>query len=177
MSAVVTIRRDVQQVTDLVFPHHECKRAIAEAITGKPFVKHWVHTGVVTYAGEKMSKSHGNLIFVRDVLRSCEPSVLRLALMSHHYRSGFEWDNSTLVPARELLSRLRSAIAGGAGADPQPYLAEVRAALDDDLDVPRAVNAVTHLADSISQGGRNETAVKGLHTCCDILEIDLCTPT
>jgi len=41
--------------TDLVFPHHECKRAIVEAITGKPFVKHWVHTGVVTYAGEKMS--------------------------------------------------------------------------------------------------------------------------
>ena len=159
--------------TDLVFPHHECKRAIAEAFTEKPFVKHWVHTGVVTYAGEKMSKSLGNLVFVGDVLRSCEPTVLRLALMSHHYRSGFEWDTSMLEPARELLSRLRSAIAGGAGADPRPYIAEVRAALDDDLNAPRALNAVTDLADSISHGGSNQTAVKGLLKCCTILGIDL----
>ncbi len=159
--------------TDLVFPHHECKRAIVEAITAKPFVKHWVHTGVVTYAGEKMSKSLGNLVFVGDVLRSCEPTVLRLALMSHHYRSGFEWDTSMLEPARELLSRLRSAIAGGAGADPRPYIAEVRAALDDDLNAPRAVNAVTDLADSVGHGGSNQTAVKGLLKCCTILGIDL----
>jgi len=159
--------------TDLVFPHHECKRAIVEAITGKPFVKHWVHTGVVTYAGEKMSKSFGNLVFVGDVLRSCEPTVLRLALMSHHYRSGFEWDTSMLEPASELLSRLRSAIAGGAGADPRPYLAEVRAALDDDLNAPRAVNAVTDLADSISEGGSDKSAGDGVLTCCNILGIDL----
>jgi L-cysteine:1D-myo-inositol 2-amino-2-deoxy-alpha-D-glucopyranoside ligase len=76
--------------TDLVFPHHECKRAIAEVITGKPFVKQWVHTSVVTYAGEKMSKSLGNLVFVRDILQSWEPVVLRVALMSHHCRNGFE---------------------------------------------------------------------------------------
>lgn len=159
--------------TDLVFPHHEGKRAIVEAITGKPFVRHWVHTGVVTYAGEKMSKSLGNLVFVGDVLRSCEPMVLRIALMSHHYRSGFEWRSSMLEPSRQLLCRLRSAAAGEAGADPRPYIAEVRAALDGDLDVPRALRAAADLARSISQGGGDPTAVEGLLTCCNILGIDL----
>lgn len=78
-----------------------------------------------------------------------------------------------LEPASELLSRLRSAIAGGAGADPRPYLAEVRAALDDDLNAPRAVNAVTDLADSISEGGSDKSAGDGVLTCCNILGIDL----
>jgi L-cysteine:1D-myo-inositol 2-amino-2-deoxy-alpha-D-glucopyranoside ligase len=159
--------------TDLVFPHHECKRAMVEAVTAKQFVKHWVHTGVVTYAGEKISKSLGNLVFVGDVLGSCEPMVLRLALMSYHYRRGFEWHHSMLEPAKKLLCNLRSAISGEAGADPRPYIAEVRAALDDDLDVPRAVTAVAGLADSINRGGSDQTAVEGLRTCCAILGIDV----
>ena len=158
---------------DLVFPHHECKRAISEAVTGGPIVKHWVHTAVVNYAGEKMSKSLGNLVFVGDVLRSCEPMVLRLALMSHHYRDGFEWDESRLKPARDLLARLRAAMTGRGGADPRPYVAEVRSALDDDLDVPRALRAVAELAASIDQGGTDESAAQGMLTCCGILGIDL----
>jgi L-cysteine:1D-myo-inositol 2-amino-2-deoxy-alpha-D-glucopyranoside ligase len=158
---------------DLVFPHHECKRAIGEAVTGEPFVKHWVHTAVVNYAGEKMSKSLGNLVFVGDILRSSEPMVLRLALMSHHYRVGFEWDPSMLNPAREFLAKLRSAVTGRGGADPRPYVTEVRAALDDDLNVPRGLSAVADLATSISQGGTDESAVEGVLTCCRILGIDL----
>jgi L-cysteine:1D-myo-inositol 2-amino-2-deoxy-alpha-D-glucopyranoside ligase len=158
---------------DLVFPHHECKRAIGEAVTGEPFVKHWVHTAVVNYAGEKMSKSLGNLVFVGDILRSSEPMVLRLALMSHHYRNGFEWDASMLNPAREFVAKLRSAVTGRGGADPRPYVTEVRAALDDDLNVPRGLSAVADLATSISQGGTDESAVEGVLTCCRILGIDL----
>ena len=161
--------------TDLIFPHHECKRAIVEAVTAKPFVKQWVHTGVVTYAGEKMSKSLGNLVFVGDVLSSCEPMVLRLALMLYHYRRGFEWHHSMLQPARELVGKLRSAIARQAGADPRPYIAEVRAALDDDLDVPRAVTAVARLAESLNRGGSDQTAVEGLRTCCALLGLDVST--
>jgi L-cysteine:1D-myo-inositol 2-amino-2-deoxy-alpha-D-glucopyranoside ligase len=159
--------------TDLVFPHHECKRSIAEVITGKPFVKHWVHTSVVTYAGEKMSKSLGNLVFVRDILQSCEPMVLRVALISHHYRNGFEWSPTTLNPAREVVARLRAAMAGHGGADPRPFIAEVRAALDDDLNAPRALRAVTDLADSINRGGSDEAAIEGLRTCCGVLGIEL----
>jgi L-cysteine:1D-myo-inositol 2-amino-2-deoxy-alpha-D-glucopyranoside ligase len=158
---------------DLVFPHHECKKAIVESITGRVFVKHWVHAAVVNYAGEKMSKSVGNLVFVGDVLRSHEPMVLRLALLSHHYRNGFEWDASMLKPAGELLATLRSAVTGRAGADPRPYVAEVRSALDDDLDVPRALRAVAELAASIDQGGTDESAAQGMLTCCGILGIDL----
>jgi L-cysteine:1D-myo-inositol 2-amino-2-deoxy-alpha-D-glucopyranoside ligase len=89
--------------TDLVFPHHECKRAIVEAITGEPFVRHWVFTGVVTCAGEKMSKTLGNLVFVGEFLRCCVPMVLRIAVMSHNCRSGFEWHNSMLEPSKQLL--------------------------------------------------------------------------
>ncbi len=89
------------------------------------------------------------------------------------YRSGFERDQSILEPAREVLSRLRAAIAGRSGADPRLHIAEVHAALDDDLNAPRAVNAVSDLADSISQGGSNESAVEEPLTCCDILGIDL----
>lgn len=159
--------------TDLVFPHHECKRAIAEVITGKPFVKQWVHTSVVTYAGERMSKSLGNLVFVRDILQSWEPLVLRVALMSQHYRNGFEWSPTVLNPAREFVARLRSATAGHGGADPRPYIAEVRAALDDDLNAPRALRTVTDLADSINRGGSDKTAIEGLLTCCSILGIEL----
>jgi L-cysteine:1D-myo-inositol 2-amino-2-deoxy-alpha-D-glucopyranoside ligase len=158
---------------DLVFPHHECKRAIAEAVTGEQFVKHWVHTAVVNYAGEKMSKSLGNLVFVGDILRSPEPMVLRLALMSHHYRNGFEWDASMLKPAREFLAKLRSAVTGRGGADPRPFVTEVRAALDDDLNVPRALSAVADLAAGINQGGRDASAVQGVITCCNLLGIDL----
>jgi len=158
---------------DLVFPHHECKRAIGEAVTGEPFVKQWVHTAVVNYAGEKMSKSLGNLVFIGDTFRSSEPMVLRLALMSHHYRDGFEWDASMLNPAREFLAKLRSAVTGRGGADPRPYVAEMRAALDDDLNVPRALSAVADLATSINQGGTDESAIQGLLTCGSILGVDL----
>jgi L-cysteine:1D-myo-inositol 2-amino-2-deoxy-alpha-D-glucopyranoside ligase len=158
---------------DLVFPHHDCKRAIGEALTGEPFVKHWVHTAVVNYAGEKMSKSLGNVVFVGDVLRFHEPMVLRLALMSHHYRDGFEWDWSMLKPAAELLSKLRSAIEGRGGADPRPYVAKVRAALDDDLNAPEALGAVVDLAVSIEQGGADQRAMDGVRQCCDLLGIDL----
>jgi L-cysteine:1D-myo-inositol 2-amino-2-deoxy-alpha-D-glucopyranoside ligase len=99
--------------------------------------------------------------------------VLRLALMFSHYRRGFEWHHSMLEPARELLCKLRSAIAGEAGADPRPYVAEVRAALDDDLDAPRAVTAVAGLAESINRGGSDQTAVEGLRTCCALLGLDV----
>ena len=76
---------------DLVFPHHECETAQSESVTGKTFVRHWFHVGMVGLDGTKMSKSLGNLVFVGDLLKEWEPVAVRLALLEHHYRADWEW--------------------------------------------------------------------------------------
>ncbi len=131
--------------TDLVFPHHECERAQSEAATGEPFVRHWMHVGMVAKDGEKMSKSLGNLVFVDDLRKEWDPRAIRLAIIGHHYRPGWSWHDE-LMPA--AAARLEA--WGAAAADPRPragaggdrLLAEVRAALDDDLDTPASVAAI-----------------------------------
>ncbi|MGH9104436.1 MAG: cysteine--tRNA ligase, partial [Acidimicrobiales bacterium] len=123
--------------SDLVFPHHECEAAQSEAATGETFVRHWLHTGMVFYQGAKMSKSLGNLVFVRHLLDKWEPAVVRLAVLGHHYRSEWPWEDGLLGQAAHRLSRWRG--EGGAGARRGSGAAgdvmdEVRAALDNDLD-------------------------------------------
>ena len=95
--------------TDLIFPHHECEIAQSESLTGEPFARHWMHSAMVSYEGEKMSKSLGNLVFVSDLLKTADPRAIRLALMRHHYRSGFEWYDTDLDEAIALLHRLLAA--------------------------------------------------------------------
>ena len=146
--------------SDLIFPHHECETAQSEAATGELFVRHWVHTGMVRYEGTKMSKSLGNLVFVRDLLKTWDPAAIRLAVLAHHYRSDWDWHEQLLPEAVTRLSRWRAAIANSAGCRAGPprgttaqgteggVLAEVRAALDDDLDTPRALAAIDAAAGS-----------------------------
>jgi L-cysteine:1D-myo-inositol 2-amino-2-deoxy-alpha-D-glucopyranoside ligase len=130
---------------DLVFPHHECETAQSESVTGRPFVRHWLHVGLVGLDGMKMSKSLGNLVFVSDLLKRGEPAAIRLALMDHHYRSDWEWSDDELSRAGDRLSRWRSA-----GVDPiggslsevevdDPVLIGTGLCLDDDLDTPTAL--------------------------------------
>ena len=95
--------------TDLIFPHHECEVAQSESVTGEPFARHWVHSAMVSYEGEKMSKSLGNLVFVSDLLKTADPRAIRLALMRHHYRAGFEWHDTDLDEGTALLHRLLAA--------------------------------------------------------------------
>ena len=128
--------------TDLIFPHHESERAQSEAATGEPFVRHWMHQAMVRMDGEKMSKSLGNLVFVSDLRKEWEPAVIRLLIVAHHYRRAWEWDDLLPVHAAERLARWRSA-GPGDGA-----LAEVRAALDDDLDTPAAIAAIDASAEA-----------------------------
>ncbi len=122
--------------TDLIFPHHECEAAQSEAATGQTFVRHWMHVGLVRLGGEKMSKSLGNLVFVSDLLKDWEPAAVRLALLGHHYRESWEWDDGDMPVANSRLERWRKSGAGDAG------LAAVQAALDDDLDTPAALAAI-----------------------------------
>jgi L-cysteine:1D-myo-inositol 2-amino-2-deoxy-alpha-D-glucopyranoside ligase len=159
--------------SDLVFPHHECEKAQSEAATGEPFVKHWMHCGVVTMAGEKMSKSLGNIVFIRDLLGKYEGAAIRLALMRHHYRAGYEWQPDELSRAQAYLNRLRAAATGVAGADPRPYRARVEAALDDDLDVPTALAEIDALAASILAGGPDRRAPSALADILSLLGLDL----
>ena len=121
---------------DLIFPHHECETAQSEAVTGRPFARHWLHVGLVGLDGSKMSKSLGNLVFVRDLLKEWEGAAVRLALLAHHYREDWEWRNTDMPAAAERLERWRSAKRG---ADGQAGLAAVRDHLDDDLDAPGAL--------------------------------------
>jgi L-cysteine:1D-myo-inositol 2-amino-2-deoxy-alpha-D-glucopyranoside ligase len=124
--------------TDLIFPHHECERAQSEAATGEPFVKHWMHTALISKDGAKMSKSLGNLVFVDKLRTEWDPMVIRLGLVEHHYRTEWEWDDDLMPRNADRLARWRAAADGA----PSSVLDEVRERLDDDLDTPGAVAAI-----------------------------------
>ena len=97
---------------DLIFPHHENEIAQSEAATGKPFVRYWVHNGFVNIEHEKMSKSLGNILSIRDLLREYHPEALRLFLLSNHYRSPVDFSPQNMVEARANLERFYSALQG-----------------------------------------------------------------
>jgi L-cysteine:1D-myo-inositol 2-amino-2-deoxy-alpha-D-glucopyranoside ligase len=126
--------------TDLIFPHHECERAQSEAATGETFVRHWMHVGMVCKDGEKMSKSLGNLVFVDQLREQWDPRAIRLAIIEHHYRESWSWDDDLMPRAATRLDHWLG--AAGKGGATSKALAEVRSALDDDLDAPRALTAV-----------------------------------
>lgn len=121
---------------DLIFPHHECEQAQAEAATGQPFVRHWMHAAMVRKDGAKMGKASGNLVFIADLREKYDPMAIRLALISNHYRDGWEWSEDVMERAVERLDRWRARGSGRAA------LEEVREALDEDLDTPVAVEAM-----------------------------------
>ncbi|HEX6238090.1 MAG TPA: cysteine--tRNA ligase [Acidimicrobiales bacterium] len=123
---------------DLVFPHHECEAAQSEAATGEPFVRHWMHQAMVRLDGEKMSKSLGNLVFVSELRKQYDPRAIRLAIVTHQYRTSWSWTDKLMPEAVDRLERWQSATAGDGTAG----LDLVRAALDDDLDTPAAVRAL-----------------------------------
>lgn len=94
---------------DLIFPHHENERAQSEAYLGEsPWVKYWLHTGYLTIEGEKMSKSLGNIIVLRDAIKEWGSGTLRLWFLSGHYRKQLEYSQSSLQKARRLLQRIES---------------------------------------------------------------------
>jgi L-cysteine:1D-myo-inositol 2-amino-2-deoxy-alpha-D-glucopyranoside ligase len=130
--------------TDLIYPHHECERAQSEAATGEPFVRHWMHTALIGKDGQKMSKSLGNLVFVDALRKEWDPMAIRVAIVEHHYRTEWEWDDDLMPRSAKRLDAWRGT-PGGTGGD--GVLTEVRAALDDDLDTPRAAAAIDDAVD------------------------------
>ena len=138
---------------DLVFPHHESEIAQSEGAAGhEPFVRFWMHTAMVYYEGEKMSKSLGNLIMVRDLLEDWSPDALRLYMAGHHYREPWPHDDEELAAAEQLAQKLRQAVSvagdGDTHIDPTMAQSAFVKAMDDDLNTPRAIKALEQLADA-----------------------------
>jgi cysteinyl-tRNA synthetase len=90
---------------DLIFPHHENEIAQSEAATGKPFARYWIHNGFVNINREKMSKSLGNILTIKEILKEWHPEVLRLFFLSHHYRSPVDYSEDSLREAKTGLDR------------------------------------------------------------------------
>ncbi len=101
---------------DLIFPHHECEAAQSESATGEPFVRHWMHQAMVRMDGEKMSKSLGNLVFVSELRKTYEPGAIRLAVLAHHYRESWEWNDAIMPEAAARVAQWRRRGRGRRGA-------------------------------------------------------------
>ena len=142
---------------DLVFPHHEMSASHGSVARSTwPFACTYVHSGMVGLDGQKMSKSLGNLELVSRLVAGGEdPMAIRLALLSQHYRSDWEWTPALLVEARARLDAWRSAVAMPAGPSADLLLADVRALLAEDLQAPAALDHVDAWASDTS------TAVPG----------------
>lgn len=130
--------------SDLMFPHHEMGAVEAQRITGEtPFADFYVHSGMVSWQGHKMSKSRGNLVFV-SVLRAegVDPMAIRLALLAHHYRSDWAWTPQGLEGAQQRLEAWRRAAHRSTGPDAGDLLDQMRGHLARDLSTPAILDAV-----------------------------------
>ena len=136
---------------DLVFPHHENEIAQSTcAHGGRPFARHWVHNGYITVEGEKMSKSLGNFLTLRDVLKKHHGECVRLALLGVHYKKPLDWSDGVLEQARRALEkwyRLLLDARPGAAADADPAVTE---ALCDDMNTPQAIARLHEIAHAAS---------------------------
>lgn len=157
--------------SDLAFPHHEMSAAEALVATGERFAKAFVHAGMVGLDGEKMSKSKGNLVLVSKLReQGVDPMAIRLVLLANHYRSDWMWTDELLTQAQSRLQTWRDACALDAGQSALPVLAEVRAALADDLDAPRALSAIDAWASaSLAIDGDDADAPVLVRDLCDAL--------
>ena len=144
---------------DLVFPHHECEIAQAESATAQsPFVRFWLHAAMVHHEGEKMSKSLGNLIMMRDLLRSWSPDAIRLYLAQHHYRETWSHNLEELEQAEGLARKLRQAVTiedgKGVPFDLSWLQTTLTQAMEDDLDTPTALKALGRAAEEVLAASR-----------------------
>jgi L-cysteine:1D-myo-inositol 2-amino-2-deoxy-alpha-D-glucopyranoside ligase len=133
--------------SDLLFPHHEMSSSHARLLDDGEAARVHVHTGMVGLDGEKMSKSLGNLVLVSRLREDgVDPMAVRLAILAHRYRDDWDWTDAGLREAQERLDRWRRAVSGNGGPTADGLLADLRAAVADDLDTPRALALVDEWA-------------------------------
>ncbi len=170
---------------DLVFPHHENEIAQSESFTGvKPFVKYWLHNGLVQLGEEKMSKSLGNLIPLKEALARYSADAIRIFILSSHYRSPLTYSEEGLEAAEKGADRLRQTVHGqGRGAkvsegiDIESYRNRFIEAMDDDFNSAQAVATLFDLARDINRADEDGYEVVGarqaLLELADILGLTL----
>jgi cysteinyl-tRNA synthetase len=157
---------------DLIFPHHENEIAQSEAYTGKEFSRYWIHNGMLQIGGEKMSKSLGNIVSIRDFLARRDADVMRMLVLSGSYRAPLIFTDETQDAAEKSLERLRAALRAGR-ADTSGISAEAAStlssqaeaakqsfidAMDDDFNTPLALAALYEIVKGINtarDGGAN----------------------
>jgi L-cysteine:1D-myo-inositol 2-amino-2-deoxy-alpha-D-glucopyranoside ligase len=149
--------------SDLIFPHHEFSAAHAEAATGDPrFARHYVHTGMIGLDGEKMSKSRGNLVFVSKLrAENVDPAAVRLGLLAGHYRQDRPWSDEVLERAHTRLALWRRAAALDSAASADDVINRLRQHLADDLDTPKALDALDAWASFAVERGGSDAGAPG----------------
>ncbi len=146
---------------DLIFPHHENEIAQSESFTGKPFVRYWMHNGMLQLSGEKMSKSIGNLVTIQEFLDDHEGDVMRMLVLNGNYRSPLAFTDESISAAENALKRLKSgfrpATASAQGAETEVLnakTAETRdafiQAMDDDINTAGAMGHIFELVRAIN---------------------------
>jgi cysteinyl-tRNA synthetase len=149
---------------DLIFPHHECEIAQSEAATRKPFVRYWIHNGFVNLGAEKMSKSLGNTLLIRELVKRHDADALRLWLLGTHYRNPVEFAEERLREAARALERFHRVLqdvqrfrrsAETESGTPPPEIAAFRdrfeSAMDDDFNTPQALGVLFELSHALSE--------------------------
>ena len=151
--------------TDLVFPHHENEMAQSTcAHDGAVFARYWLHNGFLSMDHEKMSKSLGNVLLVHDLIKTIPGEVMRMALLSAHYRQPLDWSAETIEQARKMLDRLYGAVRGidvdddlRRSAEPPAALV---AALEDDLNTPKAMAEFFALARELNKANDDDERLR-----------------
>ncbi len=151
---------------DLIFPHHENEIAQSESATGKQFVRYWLHTGYLTIAGEKMSKSLGNVLQVPELIRQYHPEVIKFFILKAHYRSPVEFSSELIRSDEKTLINFyytiefeveRLGIRSLEGVKPSSQaLSKFEDALDDDFNTPEAISTVFSFFDELKKSGSRD---------------------
>jgi len=176
--------------TELIFPHHENEMAQSEAATGKPYVNHWVHHGLVNLVGEKMSKSTGHFKTMEEIASKFPADVVRFYLLSTHYRTQIEFSDERLQEAASAVERFENLFRtldrvvgpegeGDESRDPSPAMAEAREnfleAMDDDLNTAQAMGhlfeAVRVLNQEVESGADHGLLRADRRTLRELLDI------
>jgi len=150
---------------DLIFPHHENETAQSECYTGVvPFVRTWMHNGFLQLGADKMSKSLGNLVTVKQALERNSADAIRLFIISSHYRMPLRYSLEALDAAEGGIERMRTALKaggkqGGAVLDAVPFKARFIEAMDDDFNAPQAIAALFDMVREINRGSEKSMDV------------------
>ena len=160
---------------DLIFPHHENEIAQSEATTGEaPFSRYWVHNGLLQLGEDKMSKSLGNLVTVEEALGKYTPDSIRLYFLSSHYRSPLSYSDEGCEAMERSADRLRHALreqpklqaeSGRESMDPLPFEEQFMAAMDDDLNTPRALAAMFDLSREMNRQRDDGHSIAAAQEC------------